>query len=187
MIKAIETSYNGYRFRSRLEARWAVFLDAAGVEYKYEPEGYKLDGVCYLPDFWLPGLDCWFEVKGGQITDDASHKAYMLCRGTHKVVIVAGDHFNGKRPDHMWRFFYLDGYTFHGVCNNHDAAWAQCGRCNMVAPVVYEMFISSYGSMEGIPLCPCGPRTEDFRQPDAALVLSAYAEARRARFERTER
>lgn len=25
-IKAIETEYKGYRFRSRLEARWAVFF-----------------------------------------------------------------------------------------------------------------------------------------------------------------
>ena len=51
-IKAIETVYNGYRFRSRLEARWAVFFDALGVEYEYEPEGFKLpSGKCYLPDF----------------------------------------------------------------------------------------------------------------------------------------
>ena len=34
-IKAIETYYKGYRFRSRLEARWAVFFDAACVEYEY--------------------------------------------------------------------------------------------------------------------------------------------------------
>jgi hypothetical protein len=27
-IKAIETRYKGYRFRSRLEARWSVFFDA---------------------------------------------------------------------------------------------------------------------------------------------------------------
>ena len=27
-IKPIETNYKGYRFRSRLEARWAVFFDA---------------------------------------------------------------------------------------------------------------------------------------------------------------
>ena len=32
-MKAIETEYNGYRFRSRLEARWAVFFDALGIEY----------------------------------------------------------------------------------------------------------------------------------------------------------
>jgi hypothetical protein len=27
-IQAIETVYRGHRFRSRLEARWAVFFDA---------------------------------------------------------------------------------------------------------------------------------------------------------------
>lgn len=51
-IKAIETIYNGYRFRSRLEARWAVFFDALGVKYEYEPEGFELpSGKRYLPDF----------------------------------------------------------------------------------------------------------------------------------------
>ena len=63
-IKPIETVYNGYRFRSRLEARWAVFFDAAGVEYEYEPEGYVLnDGTNYLPDFYLPGLQLFVEIK----------------------------------------------------------------------------------------------------------------------------
>lgn len=39
---AIQTEYNGYLFRSRLEARWAVFFDAMGIEYEYEPEGIVL-------------------------------------------------------------------------------------------------------------------------------------------------
>ena len=63
-IKAIETEYNGYKFRSRLEARWAVFFDALGVKYEYEPEGYKLsNGEQYLPDFYLVDLDIYVEVK----------------------------------------------------------------------------------------------------------------------------
>jgi hypothetical protein len=62
-LKAIETVYNGYRFRSRLEARWAVFFDALGVTYEYEKEGYDLDGTWYLPDFWLPTLQVFVEVK----------------------------------------------------------------------------------------------------------------------------
>lgn len=53
-IKAIETHYNGYKFRSRLEARWAVFFDEAGIEYQYEPEGFTNGKDCYLPDFYLP-------------------------------------------------------------------------------------------------------------------------------------
>jgi hypothetical protein len=66
-VRAIETLYRGYRFRSRLEARWAVFFDAAGIRWEYEPQGFTLaDGSSYLPDFWLPGLDggTWAEVKG---------------------------------------------------------------------------------------------------------------------------
>lgn len=83
MIKPIETFYKGYRFRSRVEARWAVFFDALGIEWEYEPEGFVLDdGTCYLPDF---RLKCWgtrgglcknpfplyVEVKGEMSQEDA--------------------------------------------------------------------------------------------------------------------
>jgi hypothetical protein len=51
-MKAIETFYRGYRFRSRLEARWAVFFDALRIRWRYEHEGFLLsDGTMYLPDF----------------------------------------------------------------------------------------------------------------------------------------
>lgn len=63
-IKPIETLYNGYKFRSRLEARWAIFFDAIGLKYEYEMEGYNMDGLRYLPDFYIPSLDRWFEIKG---------------------------------------------------------------------------------------------------------------------------
>ena len=67
-IKAIETRYKGYRFRSRLEARWAVFFDALKIRWEYEPEGFELGGgLRYLPDFKLPDdgrfPDMWLEVK----------------------------------------------------------------------------------------------------------------------------
>jgi hypothetical protein len=32
-LRPIDMVYNGYRFRSRLEARWAVFFDMLGVPY----------------------------------------------------------------------------------------------------------------------------------------------------------
>lgn len=63
-MKAIETIYNGYKFRSRLEARWAVFFDQLHIEYQYESEGYVLEnGLCYLPDFYLPSLGVYVEIK----------------------------------------------------------------------------------------------------------------------------
>lgn len=62
-LKPIETRYGGCRFRSRLEARWAVFFDALKVIWEYEKEGYVLNGRWYLPDFWLPQVSMWAEVK----------------------------------------------------------------------------------------------------------------------------
>jgi hypothetical protein len=53
-MKAIETNYNGYKFRSRLEAKWALFFDLSHIKYIYEPEGFIVDGKPYLPDFYLP-------------------------------------------------------------------------------------------------------------------------------------
>jgi hypothetical protein len=50
-IPAIETSYGGALFRSRLEARWAVFFDHMLIEWEYEPEGYETPDGRYLPDF----------------------------------------------------------------------------------------------------------------------------------------
>jgi hypothetical protein len=63
-MNAIETHYNGYKFRSRLEARWAVFFDSLGVKYQYEKEGYDLGDLGgYLPDFYIPSANLHVEIK----------------------------------------------------------------------------------------------------------------------------
>jgi hypothetical protein len=93
-IQAIQTSYRGYRFRSRLEARWAVFLDFLHIQFDYEPEGVILPGnVSYLPDFWLPQVEMWAEVKPNNrrdslaVTNDALYKAAQLAMASgHPVV-----------------------------------------------------------------------------------------------------
>jgi len=73
-VQAIETFYAGYKFRSRLEARWAVFFDSLNIEWQYEPEGFERSEFDddnnlqivdrYLPDFYLPKTETWVEVKG---------------------------------------------------------------------------------------------------------------------------
>jgi hypothetical protein len=86
-FKAIETVYKGYRFRSRLEARWAVFFDELGIEWLYEPEGFSKpsDGdtfVRYLPDFYLPEFGTWVEVKGSLSSNDAEKLGEILDWGS---------------------------------------------------------------------------------------------------------
>ena len=81
-MKAIETYYKGYRFRSRLEARWAVFFDLCQVDFEYEPKEFVLsDGTYYLPDFYLPDLHMYFEVKSAHLAGtDEGNVAYKKMR-----------------------------------------------------------------------------------------------------------
>ena len=88
-IKPIETRYKGYRFRSRIEARWAVFFDALGIKWEYEKEGYDLgDAGWYLPDFWLPEISAWIEIKGAKpsVEDLAKCKAMRMAMGNSGAV-----------------------------------------------------------------------------------------------------
>lgn len=109
-MQALETRHNGYRFRSRLEARWAVFFDTLGVPYEYEKEGFDLGQAgWYLPDFWLPKQDAWVEIKGQYPTDEESHKCEVLaiCGGSD-VFLFYGPcevpRYDGNQNDsgHAW-------------------------------------------------------------------------------------
>lgn len=96
MVKTIETHYKGYRFRSRLEARWAVFFDAMGIDYEYEPEGFDLgDGIWYLPDFLLHFNDqeVYLEIKpknyAEKIKNDfLKEKVHKFCMQTDKEIVL---------------------------------------------------------------------------------------------------
>jgi hypothetical protein len=124
VIKPIQTHYNGYHFRSRLEARWAVFFDALNIEYEYEVEGFDLgNDILYLPDFWLPMQRVWFEVKGPPPTNDDSKKMIKLCYGTQtKGIIYSGQI---EAPTHRPHFVRSVGFIFHkrriyDACNLRD-------------------------------------------------------------------
>lgn len=123
MIKAIETEYNGYRFRSRLEARWAVFFDQAGITYEYEPEGFELeDGTRYLPDFYLPELDTHVEVKSereGAWEDIKRAKNMLTWGGPIRRLLIHSDIPKGFDGG-MWHFpcFYWEG-----TCDRVAVGW----------------------------------------------------------------
>jgi hypothetical protein len=55
-----------------LEANWAEFFYQHKIVYAYEPEGFDLKGVWYLPDFYLPELRTIVEVKG--VMDEVDRK-----------------------------------------------------------------------------------------------------------------
>jgi hypothetical protein len=96
-VRPIETEYAGCRFRSRLEARWAVVLDAKGMTWEYEPEGFETPCGRYLPDFRValwPGPDperIWLEIKpdGYELQDEDLGRWICLSRDSKMRVVAA--------------------------------------------------------------------------------------------------
>ena len=103
-MKAIQTEYNNYKFRSRLEARWAVFFDSLSIDYLYEPEGFGNEVARYLPDFhfqnglWVDGLDTPLpnirvEIKPNLDLADAERTkiAEFLKQTDNYILLIGGD------------------------------------------------------------------------------------------------
>jgi hypothetical protein len=93
-IKPIQTEFKGILYRSRTEARWAVFMDYLNVEFEYEPEGFDL-GVhgWYIPDFYLPQIDIFLEIKPSMIIHPSPTEEFAIL--TKKNIIT----FCGPPPD----------------------------------------------------------------------------------------
>jgi len=106
-LKAIQTSYKGYRFRSRLEARWAVYFDMIGWNWLYEHEGFDLgEGDLYLPDFFLPECGLYVEIKACMPDVDELRKAKKLALSSSRGVV-----FGIGLPDPEKLSSGLDGFT----------------------------------------------------------------------------
>lgn len=130
-IKPIETVYRGYRFRSRLEARWAVFFDAMGIEWRYEEQGFELeDGSRYLPDFYLPESNTFFEVKG-QWTDSSRSKVDLLLKAGCRVAVgYEVGVFQGTNSNMFPDESLGTEVETYSLAHIDDSYFAQCRECN---------------------------------------------------------
>ena len=170
-MKPIETVYKGYRFRSRLEAKWAVFFDELGVKWEYEPEGYDLDEMgWYLPGFKthmcqknhsnklqkFGKAEYWIEKKGQHPTEEEEMKMAMLSRRTK----TKGYIFFGDPLEFEFLSFGLDGEFGYHFCK--FGVTPPCIAC-------------------------CTPREYDIIFRDSPLFQIAATKARGTRFEHGER
>ncbi|UBF28691.1 hypothetical protein K9N68_13080 [Kovacikia minuta CCNUW1] len=113
--KPIPTKYNGVQYRSRLEARWALFFDQLGIDYRYEFEGFQLRSGWYLPDFYLPKHG-WFEIKPRESNEEERQHGWD----------IVSSHFDwGKDREEngfsaMDQFYILTGFPLE---KTYDASY----------------------------------------------------------------
>ena len=157
MIKAIETLYKGYRFRSRLEARWAVFFDALGIDWEYEPEGFEMaDGTRYLPDFYLPTFSggMWCEVKpnGGDFVKARKFSLearvpIWLCEGepTTREYWIEGCNLPNDESTEPWG---CEGIPCFDQATSENRMFWQPGYCDEDGTIPQDMLYQGQSKLE---------------------------------------
>lgn len=125
--EALPTYYAGTTFRSALEASWAATLDTLDIAWEYEPETVTLpSGATYIPDFRLPDIGCWLEVKGPGVP--RVEKAYEFgkslacdcewlrcsCRWTGGELVLIG---HPPKPYSAWSDPELEGASYRVMAN----------------------------------------------------------------------
>lgn len=181
-IKPIETIYNGYRFRSRLEARWAVFFEMTVTAYEYEQEGFELgEGLRYLPDFWLPELRCHVEIKPNEdLSASELEKLVKFCGDQNQtVLLIVGSPTNeamyllDRRCLEDWKST-LDGASEAGL-ELSAYFW------NAVHTLARAKFDLTHFVEASLSVVYC-----DTHPAARAIVASALLKAKQARFEHGE-
>ena len=167
MWSNIDTAYNGYNFRSRLEARWAIFFDYANIRYYYEPEAFELpSGRLYLPDFYLPDVyprwtagepGIWVEVKPVYGHHVYLHELYDMTG--IRVALLVGEPRIATSPRLPNTYFveyegyeYTEGYDM-------DMAFHKCPECGRIAYDYQNRNKCGYCRERGLEVCldPCHP------------------------------
>jgi len=211
-IKAIETFYKGYHFRSRLEARWAVFFDTLGIEWKYEDQGFECEvhdhydeksgeQVCkterYLPDFFLPerwgGGGIYVEVKGDVNTLKKDWQRYSNMHDYGGILPGFADSRGKARgllllseiPEASTSKIYLHPILQHhkGLCKSY--AFFNGGQVSVIEDSPFSNMMDAapvYGL--DVERDNWGIDTKQIHAPRYyPKVYEAYAAARAARFE----
>lgn len=131
-VRAIPTSYAGIQMRSKLEANTAQLFDTCDIRWQYEVEGYDLKGIWYLPDFYLPDLAVFAEVKG--ILDQKSIEKVQLlaeaCESEGISVVLIRD--LRMRLIDNYLTVIADWVGAHGI-EKDGAFLARCPSCNHVS------------------------------------------------------
>jgi galactose-1-phosphate uridylyltransferase len=112
-MKAIETEYKGILFRSRLEARWAIFFDALKLEWVYEPDCFVLsNNQKYTPDFYIPKYKLYIEVKPSLWWQNIDYhkKRYELFEGN---LLILSDDYPSMRVSKLYQI--EDGKKYENV------------------------------------------------------------------------
>lgn len=165
----LPTNYRGITFRSRQEARFAVFLSDLSIPFEYEPNGFAFkNGAWYLPDFYLPKQECYVEIKGKKPLPHELQLCQWLCENTNTRVFL-------RYPSDLYSENALAWIPQDGLAIPDSRYWwCECPTCG-------QLDLQFEGRAGNIRICDCTKNGKQYNY-DTPRLNDAYNAARNERF-----
>lgn len=133
-IKSKRIRYAGNYFRSITEAKWAVFFDLLSITYEYEKEYSEVEAGCrvvwYKPDFYLPGLYKYIEIKPKKPEGTELTKAAGWSEDRGDIVVLFDLNPPKEDTESGWMFMYTE--YFKKATLEKNVWWCECPRCGKI-------------------------------------------------------
>lgn len=103
--------YNNQYYRSSWEIKFVKWCEIKNIKFIYEPELFILNNnKGYIPDFYLPELNKYVEVKGW-LNEESIYKMDEFTKQGYELIYIDSTNINNINLDLYWKdvslFWYL--------------------------------------------------------------------------------
>jgi hypothetical protein len=186
---AIPTLYQGIKYRSRLEARWAALFDALDWEHTYEP----VDCHFYVPDFCVHlASPLIVECKPALDTSGLVDACAKVDRGgwAGDALVVGATIWPESVPERgVSRFpappvtLVINGMFVHGSVNGtieRASSAIRIGRMRTNARTWVDAYLDCTSLDDGVHVWSVAPEPRALTSPEFMLARMAWADASNA-------
>ena len=175
-VTPLETLYHGVYFRSKTEARFAVFLDCLGIKWEYEPQGFDLGN----------GLKLWKDDKPGELSDYDYAKINSFVFDKSGSVInplwVAGNCYT-LNPMNKHDFLSCSDHGSQNLINTFRTITGDNKDLYPICPQYGKLVLAITGCHYPVPCYDCFVDYDDVDYNFCDNVLNALEEASRYKFD----
>lgn len=140
-------------------------------KYEYEMEGFDMKECSYLPDFYIPSIDRWFEIKGQPLTVSEVQKCEQFCRRKDNENIKFSILIGAPKPlmleEEDFSILGIREYTWQWPSQMYPSDTLLLAQ-GLTGEEYYSRFLPAIWKVDGV---------------DDKLLIRAIREARSARFE----
>lgn len=137
MTEQTGVKWGPHQFPSSHIARWAIYFDSLGFKWVYAPGEFEKDGATLRPDFWIPELEAYIELRSESKSEEDVRKCELLRYASKKdVYLIEGvpdeNRYHGRLYSYWGPFVIEEKEGGPTIELRFEGQFYQCLHCGTI-------------------------------------------------------